>query len=145
MIKATQLSDIPVASYPPSPPLTGNLLPILHEIRHALEHWLSTGETHSIDLQSIPMSPGELDRLIDALGSGEVKADLALMGRSQVLETQYPGAWLVTHFSADDAILGRYIEIGPIPAILTTQHQDARAGLARLQTAMSNAETDHEI
>ena len=47
---------------------TGNVLPLLHEIRHALRQLLDTGETTSIDLRGLPMAAGEQERLIGFLG-----------------------------------------------------------------------------
>ncbi|MFQ5645226.1 MAG: hydrogenase expression/formation C-terminal domain-containing protein [Thiogranum sp.] len=111
---------------------TGNLVPLLHEIRHALERWLDSGEEHAIDLRGIPMAPGEEDRLLETLGSGEVHAELSLTSRSVVLETRFPAVWLVTHYNADDAITGRVIEICAMPAIMQSQTEDARAGLEYL-------------
>jgi hydrogenase-1 operon protein HyaF len=114
--------------------------PILHEIRHALEHWLEKGEGHTIDLRSLPMAPGEEEHLLEALGEGEVCVELSILGPSEVIETRFPGVWLVTHYNANDAIMGRYIEICEIPAILKTQKEDAHDGLARLEDELSNAE-----
>ncbi len=54
--------------------LTWNVQPILHEIRHALDKLLETGETHVIDLRSIPLAPGEEYTIIDTLCCGEVHA-----------------------------------------------------------------------
>ena len=119
---------------------TGNVGPVLHEIRHTLEHWLATGEEHTIDLRSLPMAPGEEDLLLEVLGEGEVCVELSILGPSEVIETRFPGVWLVTHFNANDVVMGRYIEICEIPEILKTQKEDAHEGLARLGDELSNAE-----
>jgi len=116
---------------------TGNVLPLLHEIRHALERWLDSGEEHAIDLRGLPMAPGEEDQLLEMLGEGEVHADLSLTGRSVVLETRFPAVWLVNHYNVDDIITGRYIEVCEMPAILKSQGEDARAGLEYLEKLLS--------
>ena len=116
---------------------TGNVLPLLHEVRHALERWLDSGEEHAIDLRGIPMAPGEEDQLLEMLGEGEVHADLSLTGRSVVLETRFPAVWLVSHYNVDDMITGRYIEVCEMPAILKSQAEDARAGLEYLEKLLS--------
>ena len=116
---------------------TGNVLPLLHEVRHALERWLDSGEEHAIDLRGIPMAPGEEDQLLEMLGEGEVHADLSLTGRSVVLETRFPAVWLVSHYNVDDMITGRYIEVCEMPAILKSQADDARAGLEYLEKLLS--------
>ena len=116
---------------------TGNITPLLHEIRHALERWLEHGEAYAIDLRGLPMAPGEEDQLLNTLGEGEVHADLSLTGKSVVLETRFPAVWLVTHYNTDDTIVGRFIEICEMPAILKSQAEDARDGLEYLESVLS--------
>jgi len=125
---------------PPSVP-TGNLVPLLYEIRHALKRWLDDGQTHVIDLRTIPMSPDEEQRLLEVLGDGEVSAGLAALGSSDVTETGFPGVWLVTHRNDDDVLVGRFIEVCQIPEILKSQAEDAAAALQRLDDLLANAET----
>jgi hydrogenase-1 operon protein HyaF len=115
---------------------TGNVLPLLHEVRHALERLLATGEQTTIDLGSLPLAPGEFDRIAAALGEGEVRASLDALGPSEVRETRYSGVWLVTHRNATDEVMGRYIEIARMPAILLAQEPDMRKGLADLALAL---------
>ena len=111
---------------------TGNVTPLLHEIRHALEQWLDKGEEHAIDLRGIPMTAAEEQKLTEVLGEGELAARLSLVGISEVIETRFPAVWMITHYNEDDTIVGRYIEICEIPAILKSQQEDARAGLEQL-------------
>ena len=122
-------------------PPTGNLVPLLHEIRHALTRWLEQGEEHVIDLRSIPLAAGEEDSLLEQLGEGEVNARLSIMGASAIIETRYPGAWLITHYNENESIIGRFIEVCEVPGILKSQADDIRAGLERLEDQLSNAET----
>ena len=129
------------AASPPCAPPTGNLIPLLHEIRHALTRWLEQGEEHVIDLRSIPLAPGEEDRLIEQLGAGEVNARLSILGPSDIIETRYPGAWLITHYNENESITGRFIEVCEVPGILKSQADDIRAGLERLEDQLSNVET----
>jgi hydrogenase-1 operon protein HyaF len=122
-------------------PPTGNLIPLLHEIRHALSRWLERGEAHVMDLRSIPLAPGEEDSLLEQLGVGEVNARLSVMGPSDVIETRYPGVWLITHYNESENITGRFLEVCEVPDILKSQAEDSRAGLERLEKDLSNAET----
>jgi hydrogenase-1 operon protein HyaF len=120
---------------------TGNLLPLLHEVRHALQRWLDEGETHIIDLRAMPMSPDEEERLLALLGQGEVRADLSALGRSEIVETTFPGVWLVTHCNEGGTTVGRFIEVCAVPDILMSQSWDGRTALARLDDLLSEAET----
>ncbi len=126
---------------PPCSVPTGNLIPLLHEIRHALARWLDDGHTHVIDLRSIPMSPGEERRLLELLGDGEVRATLSALGSSEIAETAYPGVWVVTHYNDDEALVGRFVEICQIPEILESQAEDAAMALQHLDDLLSHAET----
>jgi hydrogenase-1 operon protein HyaF len=115
---------------------TGNVLPLLHEVRHALERLLATGEETTIDLGSLPLATGEFARIEATLGEGEVRATLDALGPSEIRETRYSGVWLVTHRNATDEVTGRYIEIARMPAVLLAQEPDMRRGLADLAHAL---------
>jgi hydrogenase-1 operon protein HyaF len=128
------------AAAAPCAPPSGNLVPLLHEIRHALTCWLEKGQQHVIDLRSIPLAPGEEDGLLEQLGEGEVNARLSIMGPSDIIETRYPGVWLITHYNENESITGRFIEVCEVPGILKSQTDDIRAGLERLEDQLSNAE-----
>lgn len=117
--------------------LTWNVQPILHEIRHALAKLAQSGESASIDLRSIPLAPGEEDRLLNALGQGEVSAKLDALGPSEIIETRHAGVWLVTHYNEDDSIVGRFIEITIMPEILKSQQEDIEDSLARLEAELA--------
>ena len=116
---------------------TGNVEPLLHEIRHALDR-LSRGEDGSIiDLQSMPLAPGEEKRIEEALGQGEVSITIDALGPSTVQETAYSGVWLITHRNTENEVVARLVEITKIPALVMAQDEDIRAGLARLDQHLS--------
>ena len=112
---------------------SGNIEPLLHEIRHALALLLNTGGTTSIDLKGIPLAPGEEEQILQALGTGEVRAQVAAAGNSEVVETGFPGVWVVSHFGEQQQIQARFIEITEIPQILRSQTADIAAGLQLLK------------
>lgn len=128
--------DIPVRI---TEEFTGNVTPLLHEIRHALSALLKNGEQTIIDLRSMPLAPGEETHIERALGQGEVRVELNALGRSDIIETQYPGVWLITHSNTDGALLGKYIEIALIPDILQAQQGDIQAGLEQLSDTLTTA------
>lgn len=126
--------DIPIRAESGDEPVShGNALPLLHEVRHALERLLAACEETVIDLRSIPMGPGDEARLEAELGSGEVSARLeTAIGPSVAMETRFPGVWLITHYNSEDQILSRFIEVTEVPAILRSQPEDIREGLGSL-------------
>lgn len=111
---------------------TGNAPLLLHEIRHALQRLLEQGETTVIDLRSLPLAPGEEQRLGQTLGVGELSARLEALGPSTMQETAFAGVWLITHYNENDEIMGKFIEITFTPTLLGSQRQDVAAGLQRL-------------
>ena len=112
--------------------LTQNVKPLLHEIKHALDNLIETGHTTIIDLRSIPLAPGEEDKILNTLGRGEVMAQLDALGLSEVIETQYAGVWLVTHYNDENHIISRFIEVTTMPEILCSQTEDIMAAYSSL-------------
>jgi len=116
----------------------GNVKPLLNEIIHALDRLLGTDEPTVIDLASLPFAPGELDELEQALGNGELNAELDAMGKSRIRETAFPGVWWVEHRNTGGAIVGRYVEVTRCPEILLSQDADIGAGRAKLRDSLES-------
>jgi hydrogenase-1 operon protein HyaF len=116
---------------------SGNIDPLLHEIRHALRRVADGRKGTVIDLQRLPLSPGEKQELEAVLGIGEVRAELDALGPTEVRETCYPGVWLVTHRNTDQAIVARFIEVTRIPELLKSQEQDIERGIRRLEDELN--------
>lgn len=116
--------------------LTGNVVPLLNEIRHALRALLEEGRETVIDLRGIPLGPGEEDTLVARLGVGEVQVALAALGPSELVETQFSGVWLVTHHNQDGAVIGKFIEVCLVPRLVAAQEADIRAGLAEFNAQL---------
>ncbi|MGV6827753.1 MAG: hydrogenase expression/formation C-terminal domain-containing protein [bacterium] len=116
---------------------TGNVVPVLHEIAHALKTLLDSGEPSVIDLRSMPMSTNEESQVLEALGSGEIVATLNALGHSEIIETRFAGVWLITHYNSEQEIMARMIEICECPEILSAPQQDIQAGYHALQQQLS--------
>lgn len=118
-----------------------NAMPVLHEIRHALRRLVDTGENTIIDLSAIPFGPGDRDRLLEALGQGEVSAVVDALGQSLVEETAYPGVWVVRHRSPLGDEIATHIEITRQPSLLLTPEEDIGESAARLAAALDTDST----
>ena len=118
--------------------LTHNVKPLLHEIKHGLDNLIETGQTTIIDLRSIPLAPGEEDKILSMLGQGEVQAQLNALGLSEVTETQYAGVWIVTHYNDENHIISRFIEVTTMPEILCSQTEDIMAAYSRLTISLDD-------
>ena len=115
---------------------TGNVEPLLNEIRHALQTLLATGETTTIDLRSLPLAPGEEERMMEVLGRGEVQASVSALGPTEIAETRFPGAWVITHYNTEKSVIGKFVEICEVPGLLCSQHDDIRQAIGQLQSLL---------
>jgi hydrogenase-1 operon protein HyaF len=111
---------------------TGNVAPLLNEIRHAIQRLIDAGESTAIDVMSLPITPHELASLEETLGDGEVRAELDALGESSIRETAVAGVWIVEHRNGDGELVAKHIEIARVPDILCSQREDIVAGLSRL-------------
>ena len=116
--------------------LTHNTLPLLHEIRHALIRFADKGEPTILDLKAIPFGPGDEEKLLSFLGAGEIQATVDALGETRVIETAYPGVWLVEYKNPEQERIALQIEITDMPAILKTQPDDIRDCIALISTAL---------
>ena len=118
--------------------LTGNVQPLLHEIRHALLR-VADGEAGTvIDLRSLPLAPGEEEQIEAELGQGEIYAELYAEGTTTIRETSYPGVWFVTHCNSSQDIISKFIEVTDCPDLLKSQQDDIDTGLERLDEHLSD-------
>ena len=135
------LNDIPVR---PATVVTGNLRPVLHEIRHALSELMAHGTHGMIDLHSLPFSSQEYAALDEFLGEGEIDLTLNVLGKTRLRESGYAGVWRIEHFDDNDKRIGYFIEIGHVPEILRSQCDDIKEGLATMTTILAMEEEEDE-
>lgn len=116
---------------------------IMHEIRWALARLAEHGDEHRIDLSTQPFGPGDLERLREWLGRGEVTAEVESLGTTRVEESAIPGVWLVDYRNSDSQRLTLHIEIANVPEILRTQPEDLAEALARLDAHLEPTPSPH--
>ncbi|UCC55630.1 MAG: hydrogenase expression/formation protein [Gammaproteobacteria bacterium] len=131
-----QINRQPACSAEPGDVTTGNVKPLLHEIRHALRRWLDHQESTTIDLRSIPMAPGEEDEIAEELGTGEIFVQMSALGPSEIVETRYPGVWRVTHYNSNREVIGKFIEVCDLPRLLKAADEDISDGLEQLEAQL---------
>jgi hydrogenase-1 operon protein HyaF len=132
------LQNIPVRIEPAEEYSVGSLRALLAEIAALLEKLVHDGTTGSMDLNSLPLAPGEYEQLRQLLGTGEVAVQIEAIGPSEIIETRYPGVWWVTHRNIEGDIIADTLEITAIPAIIRSQPDDIEAGLALLQAQLND-------
>jgi len=120
-----------------------NAVPLLHEIRHALQRLAESGESTTLDLSAIPFGPGDREKLFEFLGNGEVSASVQALGETEVIESNYPGVWIVRHRSPVGDELVTHIEITRLPSMLTTPEEDLGEAAAQLAADLDKDSTNY--
>ena len=128
------LGSIPVEVEAPGQgsPGIGIAQSILSEISAMLEALIASGQTGCIDLQRQPLAPRDLARLRDALGRGELVAELDCLGPTRIMETAVSGVWWITHYREDGRAVGEFIEVTTCPDLLVTPAEELASGLSLL-------------
>lgn len=134
--------ETPAPGCQPAAYRLGTAEPVLHEIKHALTRLLGSGEATRIDLRAMPFGPGDMERLLSTLGTGEVEATVDALGPTRVRETAIAGVWLVEYLNSQGQTLALHLEIASIPEILCPQPQDLEDALATLETRLTAGEGD---
>ena len=140
----TRLSDIPVhiefCAGPAKEPsgISPAGLAILHEIESLLKDYQAFGRNGSIDLRWLSLVPGDLDRLHEILGSGEVSAKVDALGVSTARETAIQCVWWVEHCGPDGESHGQWIEITEVPSLLRSDRASIGYGLEMLRDRISS-------
>ena len=133
---------VPIHFLPPAAARTGNERAVLAEIRSHLAALAERGTTAAVDLLALPLSEADRAWLREALGRGEVRAEVDAAGVSEVLETGIAGVWWVTHRNADGQTVAELIEITLLPDILRASAADAAQAGERLERILAESASD---
>lgn len=131
-----KLHDIPITVEFSDQP-ESMLLPILHEMTSLLAKLAATGQPSIIDLRHEPLSLGDIVELKNILGQGEIQAHLTTLGASQIIETEVPGIWWISHYNEQGNVISEFIEITPCPDLLKTFDDELDSALAGLKDKIS--------
>ncbi len=119
--------------------LTGMAEAVMREIATRLGCLADTGESAVIDLRSLPLTDADRVQLETVLGSGEVEAELRVLGQSSIRETGFPGVWWIRHRGGDQRVAAEEIAVTRIPEILITHVDDIRTAAGRLRQHLAAA------
>jgi hydrogenase-1 operon protein HyaF len=115
---------------------------LAREIAESLTALVERGEGATIDLRGIPMSEQDRAELDALLGEGEVRATVEAGGRSEVVETRFPGVWRIRHEDAHGALQMELIQVAPVADILRADPADMQAAAAALLTILAEGDPD---
>ena len=137
----TRLEEIgiKIVSDPQETAQSGNAVAILHELSEMLDELMEQGESGAIDLQSLPLTPGDYELLREVLAEGEVHATIDAIGPTEVRETLFPGVWWITHYNVEGDIMADVIEVAFVPDILKSHPDDVSEARDRLKAFLEEA------
>jgi hydrogenase-1 operon protein HyaF len=121
---------------PSAPGLSGNAPPLLREVVELVRRLLETGESSTIDLSALPLTPADLDWLQAMLGAGEISITLQASGESTLNETACSGVWWVTHHNENGTVTAQFIEVAFVPELVKAHPQDVQIGLDYLESKL---------
>ncbi len=127
-------------------PSTGMAQAVLVELAEHLALLAKTGDTHVIDLSSLPINETDKQELKDFLGQGEVDITLSTIGESKIFETAYSGIWWIKHYSVDEKFISEFLEVTSVPQIIKTHVDDIQQAAIKLINVINHdvKEMSHE-
>ncbi len=128
--------NFPIVVEPVAPHPSDNALALLTEITAAVERLLTQRTPTRIDLQTLPLTAADRQRLQTLLGEGEVVCYLNAFGRSTAQESQMSGVWWITHCDEAEQVIAESIEVADFPAFCAAQPEDMAIGLRQLQSCL---------
>ncbi len=126
--EALDLLGVPALQVPPEPRLPLDYTPgpdlraALAQLRHSLAS-AAAGEVDGRRIDVTALQPQSRQAVLEMLGEGEVSGFVVLDGvRYTVTESVLPGVWRVA--GTDDS---EWLEVGPVPAVITEAAGSLRA------------------
>ena len=116
---------------------------LLMEVAGMLGRLIERGETATVDLRGLPLSPACIADLESRLGPGEISVQLDAAGRSDIHETGFPGVWWTRHADEAGRPIALLIEVTIVPDILRADPADMADSLQRLAGATHFASHQH--
>jgi hydrogenase-1 operon protein HyaF len=122
-----------------------NAIPILYEIKEALEDFIKTGQNHIIYTNKIPISEEDKEFLLDVLGEGSIKIEYKSK-REYITykETSLIGVWLGVVHDAEKKPILEILEINSFPFMLQAPKEDMEESIKKLKDILKNFENKDE-
>ena len=107
---------------------------VLVEISEALQRFIDLGETVTIFINKMSLSPEERQGIRDFLGMGSIKIKLTESDEpAEWIESSIPGVWYGVFYDQIDQPILETIEIGKFPQIPSAQIEDVKIGIETLR------------
>lgn len=140
------LGDIPVrvesSTFVPENVLTGMADAVLREVLQHLEVLRDRGESHTIDLHSLPLTEADRAQLRNRLGKGEVEITIDASGPTAIYETGFAGVWWIDYQNLLGSSAIQQIEITQVPQMVATHSEDVAVAVRQLAASLEREDGD---
>lgn len=116
----------------PFPDGVMNAAPILAELAAASARFADSGEGHIVNFTLLPVSPVDMQCLVDSLGIGAVSILSRGYGNCRLTSTRLRHVWWVQYFNSMDQMILNTIEVTAVPEVGLASRDDFTDSLARI-------------
>lgn len=117
------------------PPLRDGMMnapAILNELQDRSRSYQLGQPVHVINLSLLPMSPEDLEYLMEALGIGSVVILSRGYGNCRITSTRLAHVWWVQYFNSMDQIILNTLEVVDVPEVAQAAEEDYQDSIERL-------------
>jgi hydrogenase-1 operon protein HyaF len=105
---------------------------LLHELADLSARRSDTAPAHVMNLTLLPLSPGDVEHLVAALGEGSVSMLSRGYGNCRIASTGLRDCWWVQYFNSNDKLILNTLEVTAVPEAALAAAQDWEDSLERL-------------
>jgi hydrogenase-1 operon protein HyaF len=109
-----------------------NAPPILAEVAAASARYAAGGEGHIVNFTLLPVSPEDMQCLVDSLGVGPATILSRGYGACRITSTLLRHVWWVQYFNSMNQMILNTLEVARVPEVALAARDDFEASLARL-------------
>lgn len=105
---------------------------ILNELQDRSRGYCPGQSAHVVNLSLLPMSPEDLDYLVEALGVGPVAILSRGYGNCRITSTRLAHVWWVQYFNSMDQLILNMLEVVDVPEVAQAAAEDYADSIERL-------------
>lgn len=105
---------------------------VLTEIAHKAATRKTGDAAHVVNLTLLPMSPADMDCLVQTLGVGAVTILSRGYGNCRIGSTRLSNVWWVQYFNSMDTLILNTLEVADVPEVALASREDHEDSIERL-------------
>lgn len=105
---------------------------VISELRDKSHHYKTGQPAHVVNLTLLPMTPEDLNYLVESLGVGSVTILSRGYGNCRITSTKLAYVWWVQYFNSMDQIILNTLEVVDVPEVAKAAREDYEDSIERL-------------